>query len=187
MQVWKQEFRSRLFWAYAISFLLVTFWFLGRVCDSWLASPRNFVTLQLDVKVIPSKWREEKLLSKDQIAVPTEFCQRKRKSHRHVEKSTKHISKKVALHSVGKSPRKWAFLKMCEHSELVNISQFFCLFYQTRHLTVELSQPKPKLDWKTLKMTRQFRLEKRSKNGHIFGKISHCFTKLFQTVVLMHI
>ena len=61
---------------------------------------------------------------------------------------------------------------MCERSELVYISQFFCSFSQTRHLTVELSRPKPKLDWKTLKMTRQLRREKRGKNIRIFGKIS---------------
>ena len=34
--------------------------------------------------------------------------------------------------------------EMCECIELVNISQLFCSFSQTRHLTVELSQPKPK-------------------------------------------
>ena len=58
---------------------------------------------------------------------------------------------------------------MRERSELDDISQFFCSFSQTRHLTVELSQPKPKLDWKTSKMTRQIRLEKRGKNVDIFG------------------
>lgn len=45
---------------------------------------------------------------------------------------------------------------MCERSKLRNFSQYFCSFSQTRHLTVELSRAKPKLDSKTLKMTRQF-------------------------------
>jgi len=66
-----------------------------------------------------------------------------------------------------KIPIKWPLLKMCERSELVDISQLFWSFFQTRHLTVELSQPKPKKDWKTSKMTRQFWIEKRSKNGKI--------------------
>ena len=39
------------------------------------------------------------------------------------------------------NPDKWPFFEMCERSELVNIYQFFCSFFQTRHLTVELSQP----------------------------------------------
>ena len=37
-------------------------------------------------------------------------------------------------------------LKMCERSELVNISQLFHSFSQTRLQVVELSQAKPKLD-----------------------------------------
>ena len=73
------------------------------------------------------------------------------------------------------------FLK-CERSELVNISQLFHSFSQTRLLTVEFSQAKPKLDWKTSKMTRQFCREKQGKIGHIFGKIRHCAmtTKILQ-------
>ena len=59
---------------------------------------------------------------------------------------------------------------MCDCDKLVNISQLFWSFSKTRHLTVELSGPKPKLDWKTLKMTRQFRIIKQSKNGQILGK-----------------
>ena len=68
---------------------------------------------------------------------------------------------------------------MCKRSEQVNISQLFCSFFQTRHLTVGLSQPKPKLDLETLKMTRQFRFEKRGKNSDFSGKISHCATTDF--------
>ena len=80
------------------------------------------------------------------------------------------ISKKqVNTHSISMSNS--LLLKMCERSELVNISQFFCSFSQTRHLTEELSQTKPKLDWKTSKMTRQFRLQNRSKNNYILGKV----------------
>ena len=74
---------------------------------------------------------------------------------------------------------KLPLFKLCERSELVNISQFFCSFLQTRHLTVELSRLKPKLGWKTLKMTRQFRRKKRSKTGNIFGVISHCVVTVF--------
>ena len=61
-------------------------------------------------------------------------------------------------------------LKFCERSELVNISQLFHSFSQTRLLIVELSQAKPELDWKTSKMTRQFCREKWGKNGHILDK-----------------
>ena len=39
--------------------------------------------------------------------------------------------------------------KLCERSELVNISQLFYSFSQTKLPTVELSQVKPKFDWKT--------------------------------------
>ena len=63
---------------------------------------------------------------------------------------------------------------MCERSELVNISQLFGSFSQTRHLTVKLSQPKPKENLKISNMTRQFQLEKRYKNVHISGQITHC-------------
>ena len=73
-----------------------------------------------------------------------------------------------------KNPDKWPIFEMCERSELVNISQFFCSFSQPRHLTVELSQPKPKLDCKTSKMTRQFRSGNHSKNGNISRNFSHC-------------
>ena len=66
---------------------------------------------------------------------------------------------------------KWPISKMCEQSELVNNSQLSGSFSPTRHLTVELSQPKPKLDWKTSKMTHQFCRQNRSINNHILGKI----------------
>ena len=42
-------------------------------------------------------------------------------------------------------------LKLCERSELVNISQLFHSFSQTRLLIVELSQAKPKVRLKNLK------------------------------------
>ena len=38
-----------------------------------------------------------------------------------------------------KNPDKWPIFEMCERSDLVNIFQFYCSFFQTRHLTVELS------------------------------------------------
>ena len=75
---------------------------------------------------------------------------------------------------------------MCERSELVIIFQLFCSFSQTRHLTVELCQPKPKLDWKTSKMTRQFCRKKQGKNGHIFGKIRHCGKAPFLTFIFSY-
>ena len=56
----------------------------------------------------------------------------------------------------GKIREKLPLFVLCERSELVTFSQLFCSFSQIRHLTVELSQPKPKIDWKTSKMTRQF-------------------------------
>ena len=71
---------------------------------------------------------------------------------------------------------------MRERSELDDISQFFCSFSQTRHLTVELSQPKPKLDVKTSKMTRQFCREKRGQNGNIFREISDCVVSLVHLI-----
>ena len=71
--------------------------------------------------------------------------------------------------------------KLCERSELVNISQLFYSFSQTRLPTVELSQVKPKFDWKISKMTCQFCREKRNKNDNIFSKIQHCVVvKLFR-------
>ena len=54
--------------------------------------------------------------------------------------------KNVTKHSVRKFRNNGHILKMCERSELVNISQFFRSFSQTRHLTVEMSQPKSKSD-----------------------------------------
>ena len=81
---------------------------------------------------------------------------------------------RIPIHTVLKPLQNGQILKMCEFRELVNISQLFCWFSQTRHLTVELSRPKPKLDWKTWKMTRQFRLEKRGQKVEIFGKILQC-------------
>ena len=50
-------------------------------------------------------------------------------------------------------PEILSLLKLYERSELVNISQLFHSFPQTRLLTVEFSQAKPKLDPKTSKMT----------------------------------
>ena len=44
-----------------------------------------------------------------------------------------------------------------------------------------MSQPKPKLDWKTLKMTRQFCREKQSENGNSLGKIQHCAVMTLET------
>ena len=46
---------------------------------------------------------------------------------------------------LGRNTKKWSLLQLYERSELVNISQLFYSFSQTRHLTVELSQPKLKL------------------------------------------
>ena len=57
-------------------------------------------------------------------------------------------------------PQILPLLKLCERSELVNISPLFRSFSQTRTLPGDLSQAKSKLDWKTSKMTRQFRREK---------------------------
>ena len=53
----------------------------------------------------------------------------------------------------------------------------FLSFSQTRLITVEKVKQNQMLDWKISKMTRQFRCEKWSKNGHILGKILHCVPK----------
>ena len=65
-------------------------------------------------------------------------------------------------------------LKLCERSELVDNSQLFHSISQTRLLAVWLSQAKSKFDWKTSKITRQFRREKLGKNDNISGKIGQC-------------
>ena len=48
-------------------------------------------------------------------------------------------------------------------------NNFKWIFGGFRFSTVDLSQAKPKLDWKTSKMTRQFRREKKEQNWPYFG------------------
>ena len=87
-------------------------------------------------------------------------------------RNKKKWKKSIFLHSMKKSAKKLPFFKMCERSELVNISQLFFSFSQTRHLPVGLSHQssKTKVELKNLKNGLSISSKKSGQKLSYFGQ-----------------